>query len=252
MARVLSPPQDDDKIGKKIDYVAKLLGLSLAPQGYARKGRDLVAAIGDDPDMSWLIINLQGNKWNEGAYGAFFVNLSVQFPCVCREVSKIQSYEWIADCAEKPHEASGQYRERLEGVLPRKLFRGFFSENEIVATDLAKHREINIKSGTSLDMVALQLSEAIVSYAFPWFELRSSLKVLRDGTHSAFIGPSFVDRIAAAILANDREAGNRVIAELGAKLPVAKASAIRKWIIDSGFDPSGIPVSPTEPLPSGT
>lgn len=252
MARVLSPPQDDDKIGKKIDYVAKLLGLSLAPHGYARKGRDLIATIGDGPDMSWRIINLQGNKWNEGAYGAFFVNLSVQFPCVCREVSKIQSYEWIAGCAEKPHEASGQYRQRLEGVLPKKLFHWFSSENEIVATDLAKHRQINIKSGTSLDMVALQLSEAIVSYAFPWFELRSDLKVLRDGTHSAFIGPSFVDRIAAAILINDPEAGKRLIAEVGGKLLVAEVTAIRKWITDNGFDPSGIPASPTEPLPSGT
>lgn len=252
MARVLSPPQDDDKIGKKIDYIAKLLGLSLAPHGYTRKGRDLVATFGDGPDMNWHIINLQGNKWNEGAYSTFFVNLSVQFPCVCREVSKIQSYEWIADWAEKPHEACGQYRERLEGILPRRLFDGFFSGNQIVETDLAKHRQINIKSGTSLDLVALQLSEAIVSYAFPWFELRSSLKVLRDGTQSAFICPSFADRIAAAILLNDREAGNRVIAEVGGKLPLAKATAIRKWITDNGFDPSGIPASPTPPRPSGT
>ena len=252
MTRALSPPQDDDKIGKKIDYVAKQLGLSLAPHGYARKGRNLVAAVGDGLDMSWHIVNLQGNKWNEGAYGAFFVNLSVQFPSVCREVSKIQSYEWIADGAENPHEASGQYRQRLEGLLPKKLFSGFFAGNDIIATDLAKHGEVKIKSGTSLDAVALQLSEALVLYAFPWFELRSSLKALRDGTHTAFIGPSFVDQIVAAILINDREAGNRVIAELGRKLPLAKAGAIRKWITDNGFDASGIPASPTAPRPTST
>ncbi len=241
MARALFPPQDDEKIGKKIDYIAKLLGLSLAPHGYARKGRNLVAAIGDGPDMCWHIANLQGNKWNEGAHGAFFVNLSVQFPSVCREVSNIPGYEWNAEYAEQPHEAAGQYRERLEGMLPRKLFSGFFFGNHAIATDLAKHGEIQIKSATSLDTVALQLSEAIVSYAFPWFAVRSNLEVLRDGTQSAFIGPSFVDRIAAAMLIHDRETGDRVIAELGRKVPIAKVDTIRKWITDSGFDASGIP-----------
>ena len=212
----------------------------------------MVAVVGDGPDMCWHIVNLQGNKWNEGAYGAFFVNLSVQFPAVCREISKIQSYEWLADGAEKPHEANGQYRQRIDGILPKRTISKFFTRRELVATDLAKHGEIRIERGTSLELVALQLSEAIVSYAFPWFEPRSNLKELRDGTHSAFIGPTFVERIAAAILINEREAGNRVIAELGNKMPMVKADAIRKWITDNGFDSSALPASPTARRPPGS
>jgi hypothetical protein len=60
------------------DVIARDLALRLKEDGYRKSGRTFYRAAVDHT----RVVNVQGNKWNEGDEGSFAINLDVYFPIV--------------------------------------------------------------------------------------------------------------------------------------------------------------------------
>jgi hypothetical protein len=210
MAKPLAVPAAEEKIGKKIDFIAKRLALALAPHGFEHKGRTLFSSRGDGKNRCWWIVNLQGDKWNSGNQGGFYINLSVQFPAIHEQLSHLAENEWHREWITKVDEAAGQFRCRMESALSSDLLDRF----DLLA-ELRSGGEVRIRRDTPLERLSDQLASAICSDALRWFEVRADLTALRNaGSDDPFIGAD--SRIAAAILLGDRDAGNRLLTEFSA------------------------------------
>lgn len=185
MAKELACPAPDDKVGLKIDYLAKCLAQSLAAQGFKRKGRNLLREAGDGVDRHWQIINFQSGSWNSGASGEFYVNVALQFPAIQRVEATRPGEEWLADLLDKLGEEFGQLRERLQNFAPDgHLLAGF---------------EIKIGASEDLPALARTLSVAVDQWAVPWMLKHASVVSVRDHD-DAMASPGVQERIAAALV----------------------------------------------------
>ncbi len=154
-AMQLKTPAPGDKIGKKIVYLAKTLAQALGPHGFELKARTLCRTSGLERLRRRDIVDLQGYKWNEGAEGAFFVNLSVQFPAVTEAVARMPSQAWRGPYVDRVDEVAGQVRRRLEVLLP-------------AGTDWPDLREkgmVEIRAGTDLQGLAMRLAATVEQLA---------------------------------------------------------------------------------------
>ncbi len=250
MARQSAAPGADDKIGKKIDHIAKRLGAALAPRGFACQARTLYGQQGQGVQRCWQIVNLQGNKWNAGSTGSFYVNVALQFPAIHELLGRMPGQEWRLAGADRPEEAAGQLRERVENLLPAG-----FAQRWPALASLAKDGRVQIDRGTDLDGLAAELSEALQSAALPWMQERSRLDCLYgpEANHAGGLAcADALTRVAAAALLEDREAGNRLVAarpEGLTRFVGDKRAQLCQWLSSLGLDDTPLrEAPPPEPL----
>ncbi|MFO1220739.1 MAG: DUF4304 domain-containing protein [Burkholderiaceae bacterium] len=240
-------PPPEAKSGVKIDYVAKRLGLALAPLGFKRKGRQFMAGAGIGDAQHWQIVQLQADKWNEGPRGGFFVNLAVQFPAITRLIAQRPGMDFMREYADKVDESLGQARERL-GPLLAQLPRDHPCARP-------GHRdEFRFRSETDLAALADEVVRSTVEVGLPWLRRFAELRALAESDGSTF-GASFDVRIAAAMLLGDRDRAQQHLAQ--GREHLARASKIyldsmRTWCAGLGLDVSMFPgePAPQRPTPS--
>lgn len=238
-------PAPQDKCGAKIDYVAKRLGLALAPLGFKRKGRQLVAPGGEGLAAHWKIVSLQGDKWNEGSRGAFFINLAIQFPALTRMAARRAGMEWLAEHADKADETLGQFRERL-GQLQAAL------PPEHACARPAHSDEYKFSLDTDMAALADAVVRAMTDVGLPWFEHHASLRTLAD-FEGSLLGADVDVRIAAAVLLGDRSRAQQILVERRARFERVGAGhldSMRRWLSELGLDVSALPQQPLPPRES--
>lgn len=238
------PPAPESKSGPKIDYVAKRLALALAPLGFTRKARRFTRAGGTGDEAHWQIVQLQADQWNEGPRGAFFVNLSVQFPALMRLAAQRPGMQWLEQQLDDVDERLGQLRQRL-GALQAEL---------PSAHPCARPAHSDaFKFGRDTDLAALAdgVVQATCDLGLPWLQQHASLRHLADFDGALLIAD--VDmRIGAAVLLGDRARAQQILVERRARFEQANApylAGMRAWLAGLGLDVSMLR---TEPEPART
>jgi hypothetical protein len=165
----LAIPHPDDKVGLKIDFLAKRLALVLAPHGFKRKGRMLLAQAGEGPEQHWRMVHLQAGQWNEGPRGEFYVNLVLQFPALIRLRAQSPGSEWLLDYVDKPDAAAGNVSDRLESLVA-SLPQG------------NPHAGLKMKIGRDTDLAqrANTLDAAVLGVGLPWLQAHGCLRALAE------------------------------------------------------------------------
>ncbi|MGM9483306.1 DUF4304 domain-containing protein [Roseateles sp. NT4] len=235
MAKELACPGHGDKVGLKIDYLSRLLGQSLAAQGFKRKGRNLLREAGDGVDRHWQIINFQSGEWNSGASGEFYVNLALQFPAIQRVEAARPGKAWMQELLDKVGEEHGQLRERLQNLVP-------------VGHRLAGS-EIKIAPDEDLPALAAALVEATAQWALPWFAAHASVAAVRDFDGSIITADADV-RIAAALALNDSASAERLLRKHQGRWESVQASyiqSLRDWLEPAGVNCSCLPAPGQQP-----
>jgi hypothetical protein len=238
MVKPLTVPTADAKVGLKIDYIAKHIGQVLAPLGFKRKGRTMVAEHGEGPQRHWRIVNLQGNKWNEGSRGEFYVNLALQFPAIDRLVAQMPGQAWLLQQVELPDEAQGQVRARLDCLLN-------------TGHRLAQP-EYKVRAETDLAVLVAEIAESLLTLALPQLQAIGSLQSLRDRTDSNLTA-SVTHRLAAAVALQDHAGAAELIRAKTSHwqhLQAAHLQNMRQWLESLGVDVQDLPRQPLPRNPS--
>ena len=235
-------PAPQDKCGVKIDYVARRLGLALAPLGFRRKGRQLVAGSGDGDGRHWKIVSLQGDQWNEGSRGAFYVNLAIQFPALMRLVAQRPGMQWLQQQEDKVDETLGQFRERL-GQLQATLPAGHACARPVHSD------EYRFRQDTDIAALADAVVQAMLQVGLPWLEQHASLRALAD-FEGSLLGADVDVRVAAAVLLGDRACAQQILLQRRARFEQTGAEHLRnmrQWLSRLGLDVSVLPEEPAPP-----
>lgn len=235
-------PGADARIGVKIDFVAKFLGERLKPLGYSRRGRTFHRVVGDgDGDSECVqLLDLQGDKWNEGGRGKFTVNLGVRFPALLALQAKLPGLEWIGEHV-KPTQIAfgpGGFQGRLNDAVsptrdprwPNELRNG----DDFWAT---------IDETTDLSALAEGLAVAVVDHTPAWFDARSRLAAFGQPALQTFGMPSAREAVLAAVLQRDAElAAQRVRAVEPHRLAqdAKQFAALLDLLREHGVDVEGI------------
>lgn len=245
MAKAPTVPDPQDKVGKKIDYLAARLGQALAEQGFKRSGRNCVAAVGDGVQRHWRIVNLQAGKWNSGAEGEFHVNVSLQFPAVLAVLAKAPGAQWWAEYIDKPDEAAGQMRVRLPELVPSP------AEGEAKADNGADAIDERITQHSDLAGIAGRLIDAVQRFAVPWLQQHGRLEAVRDHTGS-LLTSSVDSRIAAALVLEDIAGAQRLLERHRGhmeSLPETALANKRQWLQAWPLDLGALPREPAPIAP---
>lgn len=238
-------PAADAKCGVKIDYVARRLALALVPLGFKRKARQFVRAAGTGDEAHWQIVQLQGDKWNEGPRGAFFVNLAVQFPALMRLAARRPGMDWLERHFDEVDESLGQLRERL-GQLQSGL------PDTHPCARPPHSDEFKFDRGTDLAALADGVLRAVSEVGVPWLEQHASLRTLADFEGSLLTADVDV-RIAAAVVLGDRARAQQILVDRRARFERVNAaylSSVRAWYGGMGLDVSVLPARAEPPRPS--
>lgn len=119
--------------------LTRKLSAALGPYGFRRSGTTFLRNTGE----LIQIINLQGDKWNQGNEGKYYINLAVYY-------GKIATIEYGDEPTNTPKEYDGQLRNRLRGKgVPESWS---FSPK----TDYELHSDA--------------LVDAVVAHGLPYFE----------------------------------------------------------------------------------
>lgn len=242
MAKAPSVPDPQDKVGKKIDYLAARLGQALAEHGFKRAGRNCVATVGEGVQQHWQIVNLQSGKWNSGPAGDFYVNVSLQFPAVIAVLAKAPDAQWRNEFITKPDEAAGQMRARLEQLVRSA------SEGEATA---APSFEDKISVNIDLSQMADRLIAAVQRYALPWLQQHARVEAVRD-RNGSLMTVSADSRIAAALALDDIAGAQRLLDLNRGHLETLPETALankRKWLEGWPLDLSAMPRQPAPRAP---
>jgi hypothetical protein len=237
MAKTVKIPDASDSAGKKIDWLAASLARALAPHGFARKGRTLVAEQGEGVQRCWHIVNLQSGKWNTGPSGTCYVNLALQFPAVIEVLARRPGREWMLEHTQTPDAAAGQCRERLERL-----------DDAAPAAQRAISDGHDVGPSVDLPVLAARLETLMLGPGLAWLARHDSLQALRDAVFGTVLGD--IDaQLAAAVVLSDFDGAARLIEQ--------RRGAYERWTAD-GLDktrqwlgqwPVDLSALPTVPLP---
>jgi hypothetical protein len=193
-------PDADAKIGAKIDFVAKRLAEALHAEGFTRRTRVLFRERGEGPGRTVQLIAFQGDKWNEGKWGKFTINLGVCFPALLDLQKNLPGLEWIGqhanpyDVAFGPGGFEGRLGDALEG------------ESSPRWPETLKPREdfwVQIDARTDLVALSDRVNAAVEDLALPWLQRRSALSAFGQTDATSIRGPGPREQVLAAILAGN-------------------------------------------------
>jgi hypothetical protein len=225
-----SVPARDAKIGKKIEFLAAELGAAMAPLGFKRKSRKLWRETGAGSERCFEVIDLQGDKWNEGSTGKFCINIGVQFPVLLQVTGELLDEPWRMAIAPEPDTAASCIRGRLDAALPAQREPWWTSE-------MAAGRDIWFKIGTSTDLAALSavLIQCANAYVVPWLEKGASFEGMFNSADR--MGEHFLFRlIADALRGRKEEARNRFINDCAPRLQEPALGRVTHWLQGQGVE----------------
>lgn len=193
-------PEPDARIGARIDFLARRLAEALKPAGFKRRSRVLFRELGESVHRCVQLIGFQGDKWNEGRWGKFTINLGVCFPALLDLQKELPGLEWIGEHV-NPYDLAfgpGGFEARLGDALA--------GERSPRWPEALKPREdfwAEIDADTDLIDLSQRLNAAVQDLALPWLEQRSTLRAFGRRDEKAFRGPGPRERMLAAILDGD-------------------------------------------------
>lgn len=239
-------PAADAKCGAKVDYVAKRLAQALVPLGFKRKARQFALAAGAGHEAHWQIVQLQGDKWNEGSRGAFFVNLAVQVPALMRLAAQRPGMDWLQRHVDEIDECHGQARQRL-GQLQADL-----PGNHPCARP-PHSDEFKFSRDTDLAALADGVVQAVLDVGLPWLQQHASLRAFAD-FEGSLLSTDIDVRVAAAVLLGEPARAQQILVEQRARFERAPApylASMRSWFAGMGLDVSALlPQPPRPPVPT--
>jgi hypothetical protein len=203
-------PAADAKIGAKIDWIAATLHEGvLKATGFRKQARTFWRESGSGAEQVRVVLNLQGNKWNEGSKGSFCVNLGVHFPAITRELAALEEEthlrDWWLAQADSRDEASCTIRLRLPDVLPEALpqpLPGDWPQGLRHDIDywfpIDPHRD--------LARTATWVQRLVAEHALPWFERNADLAAFVDGGVAARGNPRVARCFGAFLLGRFEQA----------------------------------------------
>lgn len=244
MAR--SAPPADARIGKKIDFIAAAIGDVLKPHGFIRKARRMWRELGEGENRCFQVLDLQGDKWNEGNRGKFCINIGVGVPTLERLFAEMAKQPWRLEYVEQPDTAGGCIQARLQDALPGQ-------RKDWWPNEMAHDRDVwfDIADDTDLDALATAVSRAASEYLLPWFERSSNLEGLFAGQGGGM--PDYAHhgcRLIAGVLLERKPEVAALFAERGSRWFRGSAfQDVKTWLASHGVD-----VAATEyvPEPSST
>jgi len=204
-------PPADAKIGKKIEYVAKRLEYLLAPMGFTRRNRRLVRRCGEGRDARIDILDLQGDKWNEGSGGKLALNLAIKFPALITLLAELDESPWRLDQAATDDFGiglGGHFYARLGDALPQQRETwwppGFVAGRD-VWIDLPAHSNAEAEADLLLRLVK--------AYALPWLAQCGDLAALAAHAGNGFGSPSLLDALLSHVLRADAATARQLLLE---------------------------------------
>lgn len=242
MAR--STPSADDKIGKKIDFVAAELGDALKPLGFRRQGRRLWRETAEAGEVVFHLLDLQSDQWNAGSRGKFTVNLGVQRPALARQFVEMSGQQFRLEGIDQPFGATC-IDGRLGDVLPAEREPGWLPELE-AGVDVW----FTIGLGTDLAALAAGLAQAVQRFAPPWFERHGSLNGLWAGESGAIsLYPVTACRLIAGVRLGHHAEVAALFAEKGSVWfsTSANHTAVKAWLLAQGVAVADLTFVPRQP-----
>lgn len=237
-----APPDAAAPCGKKIDHVARAVGQALAPHGFKRKGRRLVAERGSGDERHRCMLQLESGKWNSGSWGTFHVTLGVVYPALIPLKAREAGWDWMLRHLDDPDIGFAQAKERL-GCLQSAL-----PEGDALARP-PHSDEYEIGRQTDLDALAAQVAQAALRLGLPWFDAFGRLRALAD-FEGSLLECDVAHRIMAAVLLGDVARAQQVLSERRERYAHGTNAAFRQWLTDLGLDPSVLAAGPRPPSPA--
>ncbi len=204
-------PAAADKIGSKIDYIAKVLAEQLKPAGFRRRARVLLRESGEGAQRCVQLVDLQGDTWNQGSDGRFTVNLAVCFPALLDLQKDLPGLEWLAQHGNPYSTALGP------GGVTTRLSDAMGEARSAAWPEALRAGEdfwADIDARTDLADLARRLAAAVTDLALPWLERRSTLSAFAAAEGSGFGAPAARDRVLAAMLAGEAALAARILRDM--------------------------------------
>lgn len=242
MARSIPPA--DEKIGKKIDFVAAELGDALKPLGFRRQGRRLWREAAEAGEPVFHLLDLQSDQWNTGSRGKFTVNLGVQRPALVRQFVEMSGQQFRLEGVDRPF-GTTCIDGRLGDALPAERDTDWLPE-------LQPGQDIWFSIGVGTDLAALAsgLAQAVRRFAPPWFEQHGTLAGLWAGASGAMSTyPVTGCRLIAGVRLGHRDEVAALFNEKGSVWYSSPSNhaAVKGWLLGQGVavgDAAFVPRTP--------
>ena len=242
MARSIPPAEE--KIGKKIDFVAAELGDALKPLGFRRQGRRFWREAPEAGEVVFHLLDLQSDQWNAGSRGKFTINLGVQRPALVREFVELSGQQFRLEGVDSPF-GTTCIDGRLGDALPAERGTDWLPE-------LKAGQDVWFSIGVGTDLAALAsgVAQAVRQFAPPWFEQHGTLAGLWAGASGAMSSyPVTACRLIAGVRLGHRDAVAALFKEKGSAWYSSPSNhaAVQGWLRGQGVavdDAVFVPRSP--------
>lgn len=233
-------PESDSKIGAKIDFLVKHLSEHLKARGFRRRARVIYREHGDGPHRCVQLIGFQADKWNQGQWGKFTINLGVCFPALLDLQKDLPGLEWISQHT-SPYDLAfgpGGFQARLSDALGEE-----YDPRWPESLRAKKDFWAEIDAKTDLGCLAEGIDAAVLDLALPWIERRSTLASFGSIPGSALGAPGPREKLLAAMLTGNTGLARRCLLEAPAHRIASDAkqfNALLLLVTRYGVDATGI------------
>jgi hypothetical protein len=195
----------DSTTGQTINTILRLgLDPALRQAGYKRRAHTFRQA---RPDGVWRVINVQGNRWNEGNQGRFTLNLGIHFP-------QVRAIIGDPPLTMPPKEWDCELRARIGRLTPDRRDKWWQfdqrSDLQAIADDVVKQWQ---------------------TYGQPWLDRYSDLRTARD----ELAPQDYLFAVAASLALDERDAARHYYAAWRAE-PLFANRRIPPWVQVLGLD----------------
>ena len=195
----------DSSTGQTINTILRLgLDPALRAAGYKRRAHTFRQAL---TDGVWRVINVQGNRWNEGNQGRFTLNLGIHFP-------QVRAIRGDPPLTMPPKEWDCELRARIGRLTPDRRDKWWQfdqrSDLQAIADDVVKQWQ---------------------TYGQAWRDRYSDLRTARD----ELAPQDYLFAVAASLALDERDAARHYYMAWRAE-PLFANRRIPPWVQGLGLD----------------
>ena len=195
----------DSSTGQTINTILRLgLDPALRQAGYKRRAHTFRQA---RPDGVWRVINVQGNRWNEGNEGRFTLNLGLHFP-------QVRAIMGDPPLTMPPKEWDCELRARIGRLTPDR-----------------RDKWWQFDQRSHLQAIADDVVKQWRAYGQPWLDRYSDLRTARD----ELAPQDYLFAVAASLALDERDAARHYYAAWRAE-PLFANRRIPPWVQALGLD----------------